>query len=103
VTAERVQVVGMQLEPAAGDHEGARNPARLQPQDAIARADEVFYVLAFHRDGRRYPLRVGTSSGNVTAVTFRGEKQPIPESREKSALLSCGAYVCDRDALWYAR
>ena len=42
IAAERVEIVGMELETAAGDHERARHPARLEAQDAGSGANRRF-------------------------------------------------------------
>ena len=34
MAAERIEVVGVQLEPAPGQHERAGHPGRLEPEDA---------------------------------------------------------------------
>ena len=44
MAAERIEIVGVQLAAAAGNHEGARHPARLEPQDAAAGVDRILTV-----------------------------------------------------------
>ena len=42
VAAQRVQIVGMEFQTAAGNHERARHPARLETQDAGSGANRCF-------------------------------------------------------------
>src|SRR6185369_11779944 len=41
MSAERIEIVGMQFQPAARNQEGARHPTRFQPQYPGPRADGV--------------------------------------------------------------
>jgi hypothetical protein len=60
--AERVEIVGMQPEPPAGNHEGARHPARFEPENAGTRVDCVLCACAS-----------GSSLGRHRALVSRSE------------------------------
>jgi hypothetical protein len=48
MAAERIEVVGVQLEPSARQHEGAGHPGRLESEDAGAGVESLLNCGSIH-------------------------------------------------------
>ena len=57
MAAERIEVVGVQLEPAARQHERARHPGRLEPEDARSGVDGFLNCGAIQHAWRASSVR----------------------------------------------
>jgi hypothetical protein len=54
VAAKRVEIARVQLQPLAGDHERARHPARLEPQQALSGGNGVLDLRAIDHQHPRF-------------------------------------------------
>jgi hypothetical protein len=91
VRPERVQIVGMQPEPPAGDHERARDPARLEPQNAGAGVNCVPGRAPWRRClGRHHACDVSLLMTSLQARLHASEARRPRQSCPCSADLQVG-------------
>ena len=80
MSAERIEIVGVQLEPPTGQHERARHPGWRQAKDAGAGVDRVLNRCAInHSSGASSGRSAGFVRGRYCARRGRGKaRRPTP-------------------------
>ena len=81
MTAERIEIVGVQLQPAAGNHERAGNPARIQPQDARSGVDRFLNAERFTMRWGPHQLEAGLFTVGDDTKLLQQRQGPAPRDR----------------------
>ncbi len=85
MTAERIHIIRVQLEPASRHHEGAGNPARFQPEETAAGVERLLNLGAIEHQSSSRILDEGTGDDTFgrrgTSSAFR---LAVPVSRNET-------------------
>src|SRR4051812_26124847 len=88
---QRIHVVGMKPQPAARDHERARHPCGLEPQEPAARFDRLLNSLLIHSVSSVTVLRGQKTTRFLRASTFAAS---TPAIRFTSSIDLNGPWSC---------